>query len=143
MIGVNKGAFEKARIRNLSMVATKIFQNNVTAISLKMDGIYGGKNDYQFKVKYHLYIDIKHLYSSDIPRVFVKYPNDETIRHINIFHPRTCPSLNTRLPMLCWGSKNQSTWRYKPKHRSLENLLKMTKHVLSKQNFKSPARTPQ
>jgi len=122
----------------LNIVSFK--NNDVDLIAVTITGIRGGKD--QSPVKYRLLVDLDRFY--DRPVVWVVDPPDETIRHVNIwphdFADCHCQKLNKNLPNICLGTLKDD-WAAQPQqNKTLLGFLNKIKSILSKENFKSPAR---
>jgi len=131
------------QIRNARKVISSIVPirefGRIIGLQFKIKGIVGKGN--KRKITYHV-IAFLDDWPDNLPRVFIIYPPDEQIKHVNIYHPRSHPRLQRRLPEICWGN-NVDEWRkVPPSRRTITLFLTYLMKVLNEENPYSPARDP-
>jgi hypothetical protein len=141
-MGVSETEFRKLYTNNTT--ATVITRNafkEISGLKVQVKGIKGGdRSDAATTLWYTVFIDVDSIRSDVIPPVFILEPDEDHIRHVNVFHPQSCPKLGRSLPHVCWGGYNDY-WRSQEKHnRTLVSLIKCLEKVLQNQNFGSRAR---
>lgn len=137
---------EFSQLRNINPTAAIAARNRfrgISAIRIRLKGIRGGRGARATStITYNLYIDTEKIRASTIPDVWVEWPQDSAINHVNIFGAHHCPKLGRDLPLICWGGGNKANWSSCAKSgRSLVALLDLLHFVLMNQNFDSPARS--
>jgi len=122
-------------------IAAKNSFGGISAIRVKITGVKGGRGvRAATKITYNLYLAVETIRSREIPMVWVEWPQESAITHVNIWPPRMCPKLGRDYPWICWGG-NAGLWKSKPKpERTLISLCSILHHVLINQDFDSPAR---
>jgi hypothetical protein len=114
----------------------------ITAIAVTLEGINGGENGRRrsTRTNYRMLASVKDLRAT-LPVAWIAVPQDGSIEHVNIFHPRDiCPFVGTKLPYICWGT-SESAWRaVAVENRTLTNFLEAARQILAHANFDSRAR---
>ncbi len=111
----------------------------VLAVQLTVDGIEGGRS--RTRCHYRLIIDTGDLRKA-IPPVWVLFPGDDQIKHVNIWpaHKNFCRWTGTSLPSFCWFRFADGWSRAPEQARTLGAALEYVKQLLSTENHDSPAR---
>lgn len=133
IIPVHISQFNQAQEVFHSLIPVAQSNEFVYAITFKIEGIIGSKNN--SKIEYHLFTDLTN-FPNAMPDIFILEPNEQAIRHINVFPPKLCQKLNNVLPFICIGNLTEELQKY----RHLMAFLEGVKLILNNENFNSPAR---
>jgi len=111
----------------------------VVAVSVTIFGIRGMSS--RHRARYELILETTSLPSA-IPQVWVKYPRDRDIKHVNIWPAKEsfCRWAGTDLPSFCWHEYRKEWLNASPSWRTLSAALEYTKQFLSTENHDSAAR---
>jgi hypothetical protein len=112
---------------------------SVSAVSVSVSGIQGMKS--RLRCRYDLIIETASL-ATAIPPVWVTYPRDIDIKHVNIWRASHsfCRWTGTDLPSFCWYEFG-TQWLQNPLDwRTLGAALEYIKQFLNTENHDSAAR---
>lgn len=111
----------------------------VLAVKVSVTGIRGRNSS--LRCRYDLIVETVSL-TEAIPPVWVTYPADSEIRHVNIWpaHHSFCQWTGSHLPSFCWFGFAKA-WDSAPiGSRTLGAALEYTKQFLNTENHDSSAR---
>jgi hypothetical protein len=111
----------------------------VAAVSVTITGIRGMHS--KLPCSYQLIIETASL-ETTIPPVWVRYPRDADIKHVNIWHAghAFCGWTGTDLPSFCWQGFGKQWRQTAPDWRTLAAALEYVKQFLNMENHDSAAR---
>lgn len=112
---------------------------SVSAVSVSILGIQGMKS--RLRRRYDLIIETTSL-ATAIPPVWVTYPRDSDIKHVNIWRASHsfCRWAGTDLPSFCWDEFGTQWLQTRLDWRTLAAALEYIKQFLNTENHDSAAR---
>lgn len=112
---------------------------SVAAVTITIPGIAGTHS--RLPCRYQLIIETTSL-ATTIPPVWVRYPRDADIKHVNIWHASHafCRWTGTDLPSFCWHGFGEQWRQTASDWRTLAAALEYIKQFLNTENHDSAAR---
>ena len=132
-MSVSESDFKHAQARFPSLVAIRSSNGQIDRVSVDFNGIIGRGNTAKMVYKTILTFD---GHPTSPPTIWVTYPDDSQIHHMNIYHSGGA----LKLPHVCMGNYS-SIWSKLPvAERTLLHFLLAAHHVLLTENPASAAR---
>lgn len=147
-MSVTRVELERLREQHPSLKALNPSKRGpIDYVLVEMTGKRGGKSGWLWwgpnaTTTFGLLLDVRDL-ASGIPDAWVLSPEDEEIRHCNIFRSKPCPVVGKARPKVCWGDF-AAAWAKAPREqRRLGAALDYLRQLLNNQNLESIARIPE